>query len=115
MRRLDKSVMKADDAAPDVCLSEMYQVRNEPSALDEVVSTERLFTMILEALSAEKYLTIEIQARRDPDLSLKHIQCMIKSIFINHSKKLSVTKNNQGSNRRGQYNGRESVLSTVIT
>ena len=58
MRRLDSSVMKAD-TGPDVFLSEINQLRDELSDLDEMVSTEYLTsTLILEALLAEKYSII---------------------------------------------------------
>ena len=55
MRRLDNSVMKPD-TDPDVFLSEINQVRDELGVLDETVSTERLTTIILDALPAEMYL-----------------------------------------------------------
>ena len=55
-------------------------------------STERLTTIILDALSAEKYLTVKLEAIRDPDLSLEQIQRMVRTIFMNHSERLSVTK-----------------------
>ena len=59
------------DIDPDVFLSERYQLRDELSDLGKAVSTERLTTIILDALTAEKYPTIKIQAISDPDLSLK--------------------------------------------
>ena len=52
---------------PHVFLSEMYQLSDELSDLEEVVSTMRLTTIFLDALPAEKYSTIKIQAIRDPD------------------------------------------------
>ena len=60
------------------------------------------------------------EAIRDPDLSLEQIKRMMRTIFINHSERLSVTKNNpeynryQGSNRRGRETGRESAMSTAF-
>ena len=73
MRCLNNSVMKAD-TDPGVFLPEANQIRDEPSVLDEAVSTERLTTIILDALPAEMYSTVKLEARRDPDLSLEHIQ-----------------------------------------
>ena len=46
----------------DVFMSEIYQLHDELSDLDEVVSLESLITIILDALPAEKYPTIKIQA-----------------------------------------------------
>ena len=80
-----------------------------------MVSIERLTTKILGALPGEKYLSIKLEAVGDPDLSFaEQIQRLTKTIFINHSEKLAVTKNNQESNRRAQENGRESVMSTTV-
>ena len=73
----------------DVFLSKLNQMRDKLRDLDEVVSAEHLTTIILEALLAESS-TIKLQAVRDPGLS-----------FINHSERLSGTKNNQQSNPRG--------------
>ena len=84
-------------------LPEINQIRDELGVLDETVSTERLITIILDALPAEMYSTVKLEAVRDPDLSLEHIQRMTRTIFINHSERLSVTKNNPESNR---YQGR---------
>ena len=61
--------MKAD-TEPDVFLSEINQIRVELSVLDEAVSTERLTTINLDALSAEMYSAVKLEAIRDPDLSL---------------------------------------------
>ena len=76
MRRIDNIVMKVD-TDPVLFLSEIDQRRNELGDLDEVGSTKYLTTIILDALSAEKYSTIKLQAIRDPDLSLELIQRMI--------------------------------------
>ena len=57
-----------DDTDSGVFISEIHQLRDKLSNLDEVVSTERLTTIILDALSAE-YSTHRIHAIRDPDLS----------------------------------------------
>ena len=61
LRRLDISVMRVD-IHPDVFISEVYKLRDKLSDFDEVVSTERLTTIILDALPAEKYLAIKNQA-----------------------------------------------------
>ena len=64
--------------------------------------------------------TIKLEAIRDPDLSLEQIQRMMRTIFINHSERLSVTKKNpecnryQGPNRSGRETGRESAKSTAL-
>ena len=66
------------------------------------------------------YSTVKLEAIREPDLSLEQIQRMMRTIFINHSERLSVTKNNpesnryQGSNRRGRETGRESAMLTAF-
>ena len=82
------------DTDPDVFLSEIKQIRDELGVLDETVSTERLATIILDGLPAEMYSTVKLEAIQDPDLSLEHIQRMMRTIFINHSERLSVTKKN---------------------
>ena len=107
------------DTDPDVFLSEINQICNELGALDETKSTERLIT-IIDALPADMYSTVKLEAIRDPDLSLEQIQRMMRTISINHSEGLSVTKKNpefnrhQGSNRRGRKTGRESAVSTAF-
>ena len=119
LRRLDNSVMKSDND-PDVFLSDINQIYNELGALDETISTERLTTIILDALPSEMYSTVKLEAIRDPDLSLDQVQRMMRTIFINHSERLSMTKKNpeynryQGSNRRGRETGRESAMSTAF-
>ena len=80
------------DTDPDVFLSEINQARDELSVLDETVSTERLITITLDVLSAEIYSTVKLDAMRDPDLSLEQIQRMMRTIFISHSERVSVTK-----------------------
>ena len=108
------------DTGSGVFLSEKNQKCNEFGVLDETVSTERL-TTILDALSAEMYLKVELEVIGDPDLSLEQIlQRMMTTIFIDHSERLSVTKNKlefkkyQESNRRARENGRESATSTAF-
>ena len=66
MRPQDNSVMKAD-TNPDVFRSEINQPRDELSDLNEVMSTERLTTINinLDALPAEKYSTIKLEAIKD--------------------------------------------------
>ena len=70
LRRLDNIVMKLD-ADPDVFLSEINQIRDELGVLDETVSTERLTAILLDALLAEMYSTVKLEAIRDPDLSIE--------------------------------------------
>ena len=112
--------MKPDDTKPDLFLSEINQIRDELGVLDETVSTERLTTIILDALPAEMYSTVKLEAIRDPDMSLEQIQRMMRTIFINYSERLSVTKKNpestryQGSNRRGRETDHESAMSTAF-
>ena len=95
------------DTDPDIFLSKISQIRDELGVLDKTVSTERLTTVILDVLPTEMHSTVKLEAIRDPDLSLEQIQRMMRTIFINHSERLSVTKKNpesnryQGSNRRG--------------
>ena len=79
------------DTDPDVFLSGINQIRDELGVLDETVSTERLNTIIPDALPAEMYSTVKHEAIRDPDLSLEHIQRMMRTLFINHSERLLVT------------------------
>ena len=72
LRRLDNSVMKPD-TDPDVFLSEIHQIRDELGGFDETISMERLTTIILDALPAEMYSTVKLEAILDPDLSLEQI------------------------------------------
>ena len=60
-----------NDTDPDVFPSKINQVRNKLSDSKEVVSTEHLTTVILDALPAEKCSTIKLEAKRDPNLSLE--------------------------------------------
>ena len=99
MRRLDSSVIRSDTDL-DVFLSEIFQLRDELSDSDEVISNERLAITILDALPREKYATVKIQAIRDPDLCLEEITSMMKTIFINHSERSSVPKRSQESCRK---------------
>ena len=108
------------DTDPDVFLSDINQIRDELAVLNETTSTERLTTIILDALPADMYSTVKLEAIRDPELSLEQIQRMMRTIFINHSERLSVTKKKseskryQGSNHRGREAGRESAMSTAF-
>ena len=83
--------MVKPDPDPDVLMSEIGQIRDELSVLDKV-STERSTTIILDALPVEMYSTVKPEAKRDPDLSLEQIQRMMRTILINQSERLSVTK-----------------------
>ena len=111
-------MMKPDTHA-DVFLSKINQIRDELSVLDETISTERLTIIILDALPAEIYSTVKLEAIQNPDLSLQYIQWMMRVKCINHLARMSVTKKNeefkryQESNRRGRQNGRESAMLTV--
>ena len=109
--------MKPDTDA-DVFLSEINQIRDELSVLNETVSTERLTTIILHVVPAEMYLTEKHEAIRDLDLSLEQIQQMMRTIFIiNHLKRVSVTKNNRESKRHQEPNRRgcrKSAMSTAF-
>ena len=73
-------------------LSEINQIRDELSVSDKAVSTGLVATIFLDALPAEMYSTIKLEAIRDPDLNLGYIQRMMRTIFINHLERVSVTK-----------------------
>ena len=62
-----------DYTDPDVFLSGINQLRGDTSYLDEVVFAESLATIILDALPAEKYSAIKLEAIRYPSLSLEQI------------------------------------------
>ena len=106
------------DTDADVFLSEINQIRDELSILDETVSTKSLTTLILDVMSAEMYSTVKLKTIQDPDLSLEQIRRMMRTIFVINSKRVSVTKKNpepkryQELNRRGRKNCRESAMST---
>ena len=71
LHRLDNNVIKADTNS-DTFRSEVCQLRDELNDLDEVVSTERLTAINVDALPDRRYLAIiNVQASRYPDLSLK--------------------------------------------
>ena len=59
MRQLDNSVMKVD-TDPDIFQLEMNQLRDKPIDQDEVVCTEDLTTVTLDALPAENYMAIKL-------------------------------------------------------
>ena len=79
------------DIVPGVFLSEINQIRDELRVLNETVSTEHLTTIILDALPPEMYSPVKLEAIQYPDLGLEQIQRMMRTIFINHSERLSVT------------------------
>ena len=60
------------DIDPDVFLSEIK--REKLGVLDEIVSTERLTTIILNTFPADMHSTVKLEAIRDLDLSLEQIQ-----------------------------------------
>ena len=97
------------DTDPDVFLPEIDQLRFKLRDLDEMVSTERLTTNIIDSLLAERYLMMKFQATRNSASSFEQIQLM-KTTFIDHSETISVTENNQESHRRGRGNGQESAM-----
>ena len=78
--------MVKPDSDPDVFLSTTNQIRDELGVLDETISMEPLTTIILDALPAEMYSTIKLEAIQDPDLSLEQIQRMMKMIFVSVEK-----------------------------
>ena len=73
LRCLDDSGIKPD-IDPHVFLSEINQIRDELGVLDATVSTERLTTIILDALLAEIYSTVKFEAIRDLDLMLEQMR-----------------------------------------
>ena len=106
------------DIDTDVFLSKVFQP-DELNDLGEVVSNERMATIILDALPEERHSTIKVQSVRDSDLGLEEIISIMKTIFINHSKRPLVTrkdqesycKNRDDSNRKPAMNGRDSAMS----
>ena len=60
LRRLDNSVMRSD-VDLDVFLSDVLQLRDELNDLGNVVSNERLATIILDELPKDVYSTIKLQ------------------------------------------------------
>ena len=82
------------DTDPDMFVAEAYELRDERSDLNKVVllSTDCMATGIFDALPAEKYLTITIQAMNNPDLSLGEVKSVMKEISIKHSQRSSVKK-----------------------
>ena len=56
------------DIDHDVFLSEGFQLRDELSDLGEVLSNEHLTTIILDALSEERYSKLKVQSIKDPRL-----------------------------------------------
>ena len=89
------------DIDPDVFLSEVFQLRYELNDFDEVITDERLTTIILDALPEEMYSTVKIQSMKYSDLGLEEIIGMMKTIFVNHSeKRWSVAKTSQESYRK---------------
>ena len=108
------------DIDPDVFLS-VFQLRNELSDLGKTVSNERSTTIFLGELPEEMYSTIKMQSIRDPELGLEKIMSMMRTIFINHPERSSVSKRSKESYRKSRDNsGREatingSAMATVIT
>ena len=67
MQQLDNSLMRSN-IDHDVFLSEVFQLRDELNDLGEVVSNERLTTIILDALPEERYSKLKAQSIKDPRL-----------------------------------------------
>ena len=65
LHRPDNGGVKPD-TDPDVLPSEVDQIRDELSVLDETVSMERLTTIILDALPAEMYSTVKLKRYETP-------------------------------------------------
>ena len=99
------------DTNPGTFLSKIYQLRDELRDLGEVVFTERLTTIVLDAFPVGKYSKFEVQAIRGPDLSLEGTVNMVKTIFINYSQRPSVPKRSQESYGKGCDSGREPIMS----
>ena len=91
-----------------MCFS--LKLRDEPSDLGEVVSTEYLRTIFLDDLAEEQYSAIKVHATRDPDLDLEEVMIMMKTIFINQSERLSVPKRSQELYCKGYNSGRGSTM-----
>ena len=98
LRRLDNSVMKPD-TDPDVFLSEIKKYAMNLVFWTKQSQLSARLTIILDALPAEMYSPVKLEAIQDPDLSLEQIQRMMRTIFINHSERVSVTKKNQDTKK----------------
>ena len=102
------------DTDPDIFVAEAYELRDELSDLNEVVSTNCMATTIFDALPAEKYSTITIQTTNSPNLSLGEVKSVMKAISINHSQRL-VPKRGQKSYRKSRDNGRALKMCNRVT
>ena len=102
------------DIDPDMLFAEAYELRDELSDLNEVVSIDCMATTIFDALPAEKYSTITIQAMNNPHLNLGEVKSMMKSISINHSRR-SVSKRGQKSYRKSRDSGRALTMRDRVT
>ena len=91
-------------------LPQGFQLCDELSDLGERESNKQLTTIILDDVPAEKYSTINVQAIRDQNSSLKNIMGIMKTIFINHSERSSIPKLSQESYRKGHDGGRDSTV-----
>ena len=114
--------MVRSDPDLDVFLSKAFELRDDVSDLEKVVSYEHLTTINLDALPTKKQATINTKAIRNLDLSLEEITNTMKIIFINHSDRSSVPKRIQEPYRKSRdnsgeptMNGRESAMTTVFT
>ena len=98
------------DINPDVLLLEVFQLRDELSGLGDVVATKRLTTILRDALPAEKYLTIKVQAIRVLGLSIEDIETVMKTVVINHAERSSVPNRSQKSYRKDRDSGLELTM-----
>ena len=103
------------DTDPDMFVAEVHELRDERSDLNEVVSTDCMATAIFDALPAEKYLTITIQAMSNPDLSLGEVKSMMKEISLNHSQRSSVKKKETNVIPYGCDSGRALTMRDRVT
>ena len=82
--------------------------------MGEAVTDKRFTTIILDALPKDMYSTFKTQSIRDPDLGLKEIIDMMKTIFINHSERSSAPRKSQESYRKVWNSGHEPRADNVV-
>ena len=90
-------------------------VKYKLTELREVVSLERLTTVILDALSSEKYSVIKQQAIRDPDLSLADVERMTRTIHVNDVEKSSASRESSPERRENIGDSAMNTISKFVT
>ncbi|CAM9555616.1 unnamed protein product, partial [Sphacelaria rigidula] len=81
MRQLD-NIKMSPGQDPDVCLTKIYELRDQLVYMGEPISDDRLTDIVVEGLTDE-YDRIKYNAERNPDFSIFGIEVTMRNMFSN--------------------------------